>query len=306
MVAPTAQDVQPVANETRDRIATGIVTAVPFIALFVVGWQLWNDALHLERSRRVRDLLRRDRARGDGRLPPPPHPSRVPVQALGARHARDPRLRRDRGPGDLVGRRPPQAPRVLRPGGRPAQPARRPRRRLHGSAARPIPRSRGLAVHPHAPRQQGALRARPDQGPADPLGRPHVRALGRGRAARAVRPRLPDRRHVASGAHRHAVGRRRAHAGRPPRHLQHQLALPLLRPPGVRHRRRVAQPRVAGAVHVRRGLAQQPPRVPDLVRARDAVVAGRSVPRRHPADGAHRAGLGRRDGSARIARAAKH
>jgi stearoyl-CoA desaturase (Delta-9 desaturase) len=46
MVAPTAQDVQPVANETRDRIATGIVTAVPFIALFVVGWQLWNDALH--------------------------------------------------------------------------------------------------------------------------------------------------------------------------------------------------------------------------------------------------------------------
>jgi stearoyl-CoA desaturase (Delta-9 desaturase) len=45
MVAPTAQDVQPVANETRDRIATGIVTALPFIALFVVGWQLWNDAL---------------------------------------------------------------------------------------------------------------------------------------------------------------------------------------------------------------------------------------------------------------------
>ena len=38
-------DVQPVANETRDRIITGTVTALPFLALVVVGWQLWNDAL---------------------------------------------------------------------------------------------------------------------------------------------------------------------------------------------------------------------------------------------------------------------
>src|SRR5919109_243840 len=44
MVAPTA-DVQPVEHETRDRIITGIVTAVPFAGLAVVGWQLWNDAL---------------------------------------------------------------------------------------------------------------------------------------------------------------------------------------------------------------------------------------------------------------------
>jgi stearoyl-CoA desaturase (Delta-9 desaturase) len=43
--APTADDIQPVANETRDRIITGTVTAVPFAALVVVGWQLWNDAL---------------------------------------------------------------------------------------------------------------------------------------------------------------------------------------------------------------------------------------------------------------------
>src|SRR5687768_16512930 len=38
-------EVQPVANETRDRIITGTVTALPFLALIVVGWQLWNDAL---------------------------------------------------------------------------------------------------------------------------------------------------------------------------------------------------------------------------------------------------------------------
>jgi stearoyl-CoA desaturase (Delta-9 desaturase) len=45
MVAPTAEDVQPVANETRDRLITGVVTALPFLALIIVGWQLWNDAL---------------------------------------------------------------------------------------------------------------------------------------------------------------------------------------------------------------------------------------------------------------------
>jgi stearoyl-CoA desaturase (delta-9 desaturase) len=45
MVAPTADDVQPVENERLDRFLTGSITAIPFIALFVVGWQLWNDAL---------------------------------------------------------------------------------------------------------------------------------------------------------------------------------------------------------------------------------------------------------------------
>jgi stearoyl-CoA desaturase (Delta-9 desaturase) len=42
----SAQDIQPVANETRDRIITGIVTFVPFAALGFVGWQLWQSALH--------------------------------------------------------------------------------------------------------------------------------------------------------------------------------------------------------------------------------------------------------------------
>jgi stearoyl-CoA desaturase (Delta-9 desaturase) len=44
-VAPTADDVQPVAHETRDRIITGTVTVLPVLALGIVGWQLWNDAL---------------------------------------------------------------------------------------------------------------------------------------------------------------------------------------------------------------------------------------------------------------------
>jgi stearoyl-CoA desaturase (delta-9 desaturase) len=42
---PGPDDVQPVANETRDRIITGIVTVVPFLGLGVVGWQVWADLL---------------------------------------------------------------------------------------------------------------------------------------------------------------------------------------------------------------------------------------------------------------------
>jgi stearoyl-CoA desaturase (delta-9 desaturase) len=38
-------DVEPVQNETADRIATGIVTAVPVLALGFVVWQVWGDFL---------------------------------------------------------------------------------------------------------------------------------------------------------------------------------------------------------------------------------------------------------------------
>jgi len=44
-VPPTAPDVQPVANETRDRIITGLVTLLPFAALGVAGWQVWSELL---------------------------------------------------------------------------------------------------------------------------------------------------------------------------------------------------------------------------------------------------------------------
>jgi stearoyl-CoA desaturase (delta-9 desaturase) len=38
-------DVEPVLHETADRIATGIVTAVPVAALGLVVWQVWGDFL---------------------------------------------------------------------------------------------------------------------------------------------------------------------------------------------------------------------------------------------------------------------
>jgi stearoyl-CoA desaturase (Delta-9 desaturase) len=46
MSEPTADDVEPVLHETRDRVITGTVTLVPFLALGVVGWQVWAELLH--------------------------------------------------------------------------------------------------------------------------------------------------------------------------------------------------------------------------------------------------------------------
>jgi stearoyl-CoA desaturase (delta-9 desaturase) len=43
--APTADDVQPVANEALDRFLTGLITAIPFIGLLVVAWQVWANLL---------------------------------------------------------------------------------------------------------------------------------------------------------------------------------------------------------------------------------------------------------------------
>ncbi|HET9184686.1 MAG TPA: fatty acid desaturase [Solirubrobacterales bacterium] len=45
-VGPLPSDIQPVENETRDRIITGLVTIVPFIAVGLAGWQVWGSALH--------------------------------------------------------------------------------------------------------------------------------------------------------------------------------------------------------------------------------------------------------------------
>ena len=43
---PLPCDIQPVENETRDRIITGLVTVVPFVALGFAAWQVWGSALH--------------------------------------------------------------------------------------------------------------------------------------------------------------------------------------------------------------------------------------------------------------------
>jgi stearoyl-CoA desaturase (Delta-9 desaturase) len=46
MPEPGPDDIEPVAHETRDRIITGTVTVVPFLALGIVAWQVWASLLH--------------------------------------------------------------------------------------------------------------------------------------------------------------------------------------------------------------------------------------------------------------------
>jgi stearoyl-CoA desaturase (Delta-9 desaturase) len=43
---PGRDDIEPVANETRDRIITGIVTGLPFVGLGLVVWQAWSHSLN--------------------------------------------------------------------------------------------------------------------------------------------------------------------------------------------------------------------------------------------------------------------
>ena len=45
-VGPLPSDIQPVENETRDRIITGLVTVIPFLAVIIAGWQVWGSALN--------------------------------------------------------------------------------------------------------------------------------------------------------------------------------------------------------------------------------------------------------------------
>jgi stearoyl-CoA desaturase (delta-9 desaturase) len=39
-------DVQPVSNETLDRVVLTVITVLPILSLGIVGWQLWEQALH--------------------------------------------------------------------------------------------------------------------------------------------------------------------------------------------------------------------------------------------------------------------
>src|SRR5207302_2061192 len=74
-----------------------------------------------------------------------------------------------------------------------------------------------------------------------------------------------------------ALGRLRADILRPPRDLEHQLRLPLRRPPALRDRRPLDQRLLARAPVARRVVASQPPCVPPLRAARAALVGGRHL-----------------------------
>ena len=133
---PAPEEIQVPVLENVDRAVTGLITLVPPLLLVLAGWQLWNHELHW---RDIVDLPRPvhpDRAGGHRRLPSPAHTPQL--QDLAAAAGRDGGAGHDgrRGAGDLMGGRPSQAPRLLRPLRRSAQPPRRSRGRPCRAALR--------------------------------------------------------------------------------------------------------------------------------------------------------------------------
>ena len=213
-----------------DRIATGTSRACRSSRSGIVCWQVWADLLrwsdvavfvimYVLTGLGVTVGFHRHLTHRSFKTKP-----------LAARPARDLRLGGDRGPGHLVGRRPPQAPHLLRPGGRPAQPARRPRRRLarRAAAASSTRTSAGCSSTPSAAPGSATRRDLIE----DPVSRSSTGPSCSGRSAGSPSRSGSATRSAArcrGGLTGLLWGGARADARGPPRHLQHQLALPLLR-----------------------------------------------------------------------------
>ena len=123
------------------------------------------------------------------RVPPPLHARRVQGPPSAADRARRGRRAGRPGLGHRVGRRPPPAPRVLRPRGGSAL-AVAVRRFAAGARARLLARPHGVAVRP-GPHQRRPVRAGPGRGPRAPGGGPAVPAVDRGQRAGAGRAGRP-------------------------------------------------------------------------------------------------------------------
>src|SRR5215211_3409830 len=127
----------------------------------------------------LRGRVRADDAGDLDRLPPALHPPLlrdVPADPLRARRAR---LDGGAGSGDPLGLRPPQAPQLRRPRGRPALAARRLRPRDPRQACRPLARARRVALPQRRARRVDEVREGPARRPRHRLHLAHLRALGR-------------------------------------------------------------------------------------------------------------------------------
>ena len=143
-------------------------------------------------------------------------------------------------------------------------------------AARALARARGLAVRDDPGSRGAALRPRPARGPRDAL-RSTATSSGSSPAASACPSAWATPFTGTLGGALTALlwgGFVRVFFAAP-RDLEHQLDLPLLRPPALRDRRRVHERLLARAALARRGLAPQPPRLPALGLAWPALVGAR-------------------------------
>ena len=150
-----------------------------------------------------------------------------------------------------------------------------------GARQGPVACPRRLAVRDaSAPRNASASRRTSSRIACVRARRQAVLGVGDARLRDAVRARLDRRRRARHGAHGAALGRIRPRVPAPPRHLVDQLGLPLLRPPALRRRGRVAQRVLARAAVDGRGLAPQPSRLPHLGLPRPAPVGADRRPDR--------------------------
>ena len=280
--APAPDDIQPVENETLDRFLTGTITAIPIIALFVRRMADLGRPAVLERPDRVRDHVRRDRRSASPSAStacsPTARSRRRRACASRSPSSARPRSRARSSPGSPTTAsttRSPTSP------GDPHSPHVDHGHGLKGALRGLLHAHVGwLFIHTQRGRHE---RYAPDllADPTDPLRRTSGSSRGRSAdwCAAFVLGWLIGGSH-SYGSDRTAVGWGRADARAPPRDLLDQLAVPLLRAPR-RSRPRTSRATCCGwrSRSVRRGVAQQPPRVPDLGRARDAR-AGRSTPRR--------------------------
>ena len=248
---------------------------LPFVATLAAIVLLWNQAVGWTDLAILAAHVPGDRARDHDRLPPPAHPPRLSDPQAGRVRARRRRLDGGPGPGDRLGRRPPQAPRPHRRGGRPAL------ARTSATAAA----SPGL-WHAHvgwlfdangqADRRKYAPDLMDDRG-MRLLNRRFVSLVG-ALARDPVRARLAAHRHARRRAHRAALGRARADLLRPPHHLVDQLDLPLPRPPALRHRRPLDQ-RLVALASPRSARPGTTTTTPSRARPSTACAAGSSTRR---------------------------
>ena len=263
-------------SQQRTRSPTWSAVVLPFVGLRRRDRPALEHATSTGATSPCCGHVRAHRLRRDARLPPAAHPPLVPDLQAGRVHARRARLDGGAGPGHDLGRRPPQAPRAHRQGGRPA--LARTATAAASRARSPASGTRTWAGCSTAPARRAPERYAKDL--YEDRGMRVIHAtfwLCRARRLRccpfalgcAIGGTLAD------GADRRAVGRRGADLPAAPRHLVDQLRLPLLRHAPLRRRRPLDQRLLALAALVRRVLAPQPPHVPALGGARPARVGAR-------------------------------
>src|SRR5512142_2464741 len=252
------------------RVATLVAILGPLVGLAVAVALFWGG-LHLGRFGAPRGHVSPDGFGHHRRLPPAVRPSVVRDEYRGEIRPRGPRVDGRPGVASEVGRPTSPPPPAQRQDGRPPHPA--PPRPRHPRLAQ------GLLACPHRlvlrARARGAvpLRPGPRKEPCPACGKRPLPLVDNPRPPHPGRPRRTAIRDQGGRLDWLHLGRAGPHLPRPPRDLERQLGLPPVGPQAVPERRREPEQRRVRGPGLGRGVAQHPPRVPDLGPPRASMVA---------------------------------